>query len=72
MPKPSEHAKDRMAERDVTEDDVRQALNRRRGNPSVGNNGNIVVYGYASKGRILKVVLTPDQKYIVTVMWLDD
>jgi hypothetical protein len=71
MPNPSDHARDRMAERDITGDDVRLALNRQRGTPSVGDNGNTVVYGYASKGRILKVVLTPDRETIVTVMWLD-
>ena len=60
-----------MAARQVTEGDVQSALNRRHGQPRPGDNGNIVVLGYASLGRILKVVLSPDQQDIVTVMWLD-
>jgi hypothetical protein len=51
---------------------VRLALSRPRGAPSVGNNGRIIVFGYATRGRILKVVLTPDRQTIITVMWLDD
>jgi len=72
MARLSKHAADRMAERDITEADVRSALNRRSGVPRVGNNGNVVVLGYASGGRILKVVLTPDRAEIVTVAWPDE
>lgn len=71
MPRLSEHAKDRMASRRITEADVRSALNRRSGPPRVGSNGRIVVLGYASRGRILKVVLTPDEEEIITVAWPD-
>jgi hypothetical protein len=28
--------------------------------------------GYASRGRILKVVLTPDQEEVITVAWRDE
>ncbi|HEY5360306.1 MAG TPA: DUF4258 domain-containing protein [Streptosporangiaceae bacterium] len=72
MPEWSDHARDRMEERDITDEDVAQALKRRSGQPRPGNNGNIVVLGYGRRGRILRVVLTPDQQVIVSVMWLDD
>lgn len=72
MPEMSDHARDRMEERDVTDEDVHQALRRRSGQPYPGNNGNIVVLGYARGRRILRMVLTPDQQVIVSVMWLDD
>jgi hypothetical protein len=61
-----------MAARRITEADVRSALNRRSGQPRVGSNGKIVVLGYASRGRILKVVLTPDQEEIITLAWPDE
>lgn len=61
-----------MAARRITEADVRSALNRRYGQPRVGSNGKIVVLGYASRGRILKLVLTPDQEEIITLAWPDE
>jgi hypothetical protein len=61
-----------MAAREVTEADVESALNRRSGTPRVGNNGKIVVLGFSSSGRILKVVLTPDRQEIITVAWPDE
>jgi dienelactone hydrolase len=72
MPRLSKHAEDRMEDRGITWADIRSALNRRSGQPRVGNNGKIAVFGYASGGRILKVVLTPDQEEIVTVAWPDE
>ena len=74
MPAPrlSIHAQDQMQAREVTEADVQSALNRPSGDPRVANNGNIVVLGYASRGRILKVVLTPDRTEIITVAWPDE
>jgi hypothetical protein len=72
MPRLSKHAEDQMAARSITEGDVRSALNRRSGQPRVGNNGKIVVLGYATRGRILKIVLTPDQEEIVTLAWPDE
>jgi hypothetical protein len=68
----TKHAEDQMAARQVTDEHIRLALNRTYGEPRVGSNGNLVVLGYADGARILKVVLTPDRAYIVTVMWLDD
>jgi hypothetical protein len=72
MPEIVPHARDRMRERGITEDHIRSALNRRRGRPSPGDNGRIVVLGYGDGKRILRVVLTPDQQTIISVMWLDD
>jgi uncharacterized protein DUF4258 len=72
MPELSPHARARMAERHITEDHIRSALNRKRGRPFPGDNGRIVVLGYGDGKRILRVVLTPDQKVIISVMWLDD
>ena len=72
MPRLTRHASDRMADRGITEADVESALNRRFGEPRVGSNGAIVVLGYASGGRILKVVLTPDQEEIITLAWPDE
>ena len=68
----SKHARDQMVVRGITEEDVRTALNRRAGRPRVGNNGKIVVLGYAVGGRILKLVLTPDQEDIITLAWPDE
>jgi len=61
-----------MAARKISEADVRSALNRRSGQPRVGSNGKIVVLGFATRGRILKVVLTPDQEEIITLAWPDE
>jgi len=61
-----------MAEREITEDHIRSALRRTRGQPAPGSHGNIVVYGYGDGERILKVVLSPDRRVIVSLMWLDD
>jgi hypothetical protein len=72
MPRLSNHARDQMAARGITDADVRSALNRRYGQPRVGSNGKIVVLGYAGGGRILKVVLTPDQEEIITLAWPDE
>jgi hypothetical protein len=61
-----------MAARGITEDDVRLALNRRYGEPRVGSNGKIIMFGFAARGRILKVVLTPDREDIITLAWPDE
>jgi hypothetical protein len=61
-----------MAARKITDADVASALRRRSGNSQVGGNGNIKVFGYALQGRILKLVLTPDQKKIITLAWPDE
>jgi hypothetical protein len=57
-----------MAQRQISEDQVESALRRRTGPPQPGDNGNLVVFGYGSGSRILKVVITPDQTTVVTVM----
>jgi len=72
VPDYTEHARDQMLEREITEQDVTLALRRRSGNPVVANNGNLNVFGYASRGRILKLVLSPDQQRIITLAWPDE
>ena len=74
MPRPrlSQHARDQMQERKITEEQVYRALNRPRGQPKIGSNGKIAVLGYAEGSRILKVVLTPDRVEIITVAWPDE
>jgi hypothetical protein len=68
----TDHARDRMAERNISEADVESALRRRSGEARVGRNGKVVVFGYATAGRILKLVLTSDQKEVVTLAWPDE
>jgi hypothetical protein len=66
------HARNRMEERKITEDEVLAALKRRSGPARPGDNGRIVVFGYGSRSRILKVVLTADEQEIVSVMAVGD
>jgi hypothetical protein len=68
MPSFSSHAKKRMNGRRITEDEVIRALNRRTGPPRPGDNGRIVVFGYGTGSRILKIVLTADEQVVVSVM----
>ena len=72
MPTFLPHARKRMRERKITEDEVLRALNRRTGPPRPGDNGRIVVLGYGRGSRILKIVLTPDEQAIVSVMPLGE
>jgi hypothetical protein len=61
-----------MALREISEDDLWAALDRPNGHPAATATGNIWVYGYATGGRILKVLLTPDKMTIVTAAWPDE
>jgi Domain of unknown function (DUF4258) len=72
MPTFLPHARKRMNERKITEEEVLAALKRRTGPPRPGDNGRIVVFGYGSGSRILKVVLTADEQEIVSVMALGE
>ncbi len=72
MPSFWPHARRRMNERKITEDEVLRALNRRTGPPRPGDNGRIVVFGYGNGSRILKIVLTADEQEIVSVMALGE
>jgi hypothetical protein len=56
-----------MAEREITEQEVIHALDHQSGDRRPGDNGGIVVFGYAGGRRILKVVLGVDG-VVVTVM----
>jgi hypothetical protein len=72
MPDLSRHARDQMERRKITDEDVRLALSRRSGQPQPGTNGCLKVFGFATDGRILKLVLTPDQNTIITLAWPDE
>jgi hypothetical protein len=64
----SDHALQRMAERHITPDEVESALRHATGPPTPGDNGNLVVFGYAPGQRILKIVLSADKKTLVSAM----
>ncbi|WP_433351718.1 DUF4258 domain-containing protein [Microtetraspora malaysiensis] len=68
MPKPvlTQHVRDRMAQRGISEEEIWTALARRRGNPMSTSTGCIWVFGYLPGNRILKVLLTADETTIVT------
>jgi len=72
MPTFSQHARKRMEERKIAEDEVLRALKRRTGPPRPGDNGRLVVFGYGRGSRILKIVLTADEQVIVSVMAQDE
>jgi hypothetical protein len=66
----SKHARERMAEREVTEADVEAALAHPIGAPGPGEPGTVWIRGYAVGGRILKVcVRADDHSYVITVAW---
>jgi len=67
MPSYSAHARKRMKERNITEDEVNTALKRQSGPPAPGDNGNIVRFGHCGS-RILKIVLSADEQTVVSVM----
>jgi hypothetical protein len=64
----TDHARDQMAEREISKEDVEMALKRTLGSPLPGDDGATVHSGYATKSRVLKVVLTPDGA-VKTAMW---
>ena len=65
----SDHARKRLAERNVTIDEVEQVLRRPIGQPRAGNNGNLVYSGRLAGGRTLDGVVTPhDRNHVVTVI----
>ena len=72
MPTFSQHARKRMEERKIAEDEVLRALKRRTGPPRPGDNGRLVVFGYGRGSRILKIVLPADEQVIVSVMAQDE
>jgi hypothetical protein len=57
-----------MTERNITEAEVEAALSHRSGRPAPGDNGHLVVFGYAPGQRILKIVLSADEQVVVSVM----
>lgn len=64
----SHHARRRMEQRDITEEEVQHAISHPTGPAQPANNGGIVIYGYAFGSRILKVVLSADKQVVISVM----
>jgi hypothetical protein len=70
MPQFSRHARDRMAERHITEQDVVDALANQLPPPLPGNQPTTLVVLGAVRGGILKLVVeAADQSRIVSAMW---
>jgi hypothetical protein len=68
----SDHARRRMTERGITDDDVAWALARRVGSPQPGEPGTLWIHGYASGRKILKVcVRATDEWFVITAAWAD-
>ena len=65
------HAREQMAKRGITVDDVKLALNRPIGDPLPGDLGKIRINGKASNDRVLSVVYATNsaEVVIVTVYW---
>lgn len=72
LPRLTLHAQQRMEKRKISADDIRSALNRRSGPPVSASTGKNWVFGYASQGRILKVLLSADLQTVITVAWRDE
>ena len=65
----SNHARQQMRRRAVTEEDVERALARTVGNRP-GEPGTIWIHGFATGGRVLSVCVKLDnRRYVVTVAW---
>lgn len=66
----SEHARQRMHQRGITEQDVAQALARPIGAPVPGRGPTVWIRGHAVGGRILKVLVrAADRRYVITAVW---
>jgi hypothetical protein len=63
----SRHGAERLLERGITIEQCELAR-RRSGPPDAGNGGNIVYRGPVD-GRVLKVVVSPDEEVLVTAYW---
>ena len=70
MAKFSDHARERMEQRGVFDEDVERALARPLGAPLSGKGGTMWIRGHAPGGRILKVLVrAAEPDYVVTVAW---
>lgn len=66
------HARDRMRDRGITEEDVEWALRRPTGPPGAGEPGTYWQSGMAAGGRILRVCLdAADPEVVITLAWSD-
>lgn len=67
------HARARMKQRRISQEDVESALNRPTGRVIPGQLGSKWVFGYDTSGRIIKVcVSTDDQDLVITVARPDE
>jgi hypothetical protein len=67
----SAHARKRMQERGITEEDVENALRRQTGNRP-GEPGTMWIEGFAVGSRILSVCVTlPSRRHVTTAAWLE-
>lgn len=65
------HARKRMRQRGITQDDVECAL-RREIRRKPGEPGTIWIYGASTEGRILGVCVTTDRSVVITTAWPDE
>ena len=67
-----DHARERLAERGISEHDIELALRRPEGPPEPGSGiGNMVTVGAATGGKRLKVVCSAaDRELVVSAWWL--
>jgi Domain of unknown function (DUF4258) len=66
----SDHARERMRQRSVSDEDVGSALRRPWGRPRAGSPGTVWIAGFAVDGRILRVCVPTDERtFVITVAW---
>ena len=73
MPRPklTSHARERIAERGISEEQLYAALaHEQRRTP--GQPGTIWIHGVVAGGRILKVCVRPNDNLIITAAWPDE
>jgi len=66
--KPTAHFIARCAERGISQDDVQRVLDT-ADERDAGDNGNVVLTGWASRGRRLTVVVTGDHNTLITAYY---
>jgi hypothetical protein len=70
VPEFSKHAREKMAARGISDQDVEMALRHPIGPPYAAQPGSLWIRGHAVGGRILKVcVRATDHNYVITAAW---
>lgn len=64
------HARERLAQRGITEEQVLAALRHER-RRDAGQPGTLWIYGLIQGGETLKVCVTADMSTVITVAWPD-